>query len=113
MLISIIFYSDGANKLCVPSTLSSIESVIGPLSLSMLQSVDTITQNGEKLLSNLKSFACTGCVKQAYNIVSKAFPSQFQDILGVGNDELTQSCGASFIGKPACVVLCIFEIHPS
>ncbi|KAF9565526.1 hypothetical protein CPC08DRAFT_759446 [Agrocybe pediades] len=89
---------DSANKLCVPSTLSSVESIIGPLSVSMLN-VDSLTQNGEKLLSNLKSFACTGCVKQAYNIISKVFPSQ--SILGVGNSELTDSCGASFIDGSA------------
>jgi len=78
------------NQLCVTQTLSSIETVTGPLTIDKVQQ---ILSNGTSSLSGVN--LCTPCVKQIYNIAKTDFPT----IFGQGDiaTSLQADCGASFV----------------
>jgi hypothetical protein len=86
---------DGANMLCVPETISSLQLVVGTLGVQDLQ-WDNLWADIQKLAnsSDYKNIACTGCVKQAYTLAAQVFP--FPDLLSEASQPITDACGASF-----------------
>ncbi|KDR75770.1 hypothetical protein GALMADRAFT_248456 [Galerina marginata CBS 339.88] len=86
---------DATNQLCVPETISALESVVGPLGVADVQ-WDKLWKDIQTLITaDYKSLVCTGCVKEAYNIAAKVFP--FPDLLTQASQPITDTCGASFI----------------
>jgi hypothetical protein len=81
------------NKLCVPETLSNLETITGSLgNLSSTVSLDDITS---KLTpAAIKPLICTDCIKAAWNIVAGVFPGS--DLLSQYSAPFGQVCGASF-----------------
>ena len=91
--------------MCITQTLSNIESVTGPLTLSkILQIVPSIVTGQTSSLDSVN--LCTPCVKQIYNVAKTDFPTIF------GTDDVTSNvqakCGASFVGK--CTVSHLVEL---
>jgi len=89
--------SDGSGQLCVPQTLSALEGIIGKLGVDDL-AWNTFWENLSNLAAaDYKNVACTACTKAAYNIGSKVFP--FPDLLEQASKPISDTCGASFLGK--------------
>jgi len=86
----VICLKDTSTKtLCVTETLTNIQSVLGTLSISNLENV---VANALALTSFPTNVTCTDCIKQAYNIFVKDFPSEVSGLAG----PLQSQCGASF-----------------
>jgi hypothetical protein len=82
-----------ANKLCVPQTLTSLETITGPLgNLNSTVSLNDLT--GKLTPDDIKPLVCTSCVKSAYNIIAGVFPGS--DLLSQYSAPFGQVCGASF-----------------
>jgi hypothetical protein len=83
------------NQLCITQTLSNVESVTGPLTLSKILQIVPSIATGSLDAVNL----CTPCVKQIYNVAKTDFPT----IFGAGDvqSNVQAKCGASFVdGAP-------------
>src|ERR1700733_6513822 len=89
--------STSTKTLCVTETLTNIQSILGTLSIS---NIENVVANAMALTSFPTNVTCTDCVKQAYNIFEKDFPSEVSDITG----PLQSLCGSSFTGQwlPSC-----------
>ncbi|PPQ65669.1 hypothetical protein CVT26_000301 [Gymnopilus dilepis] len=73
---------------CITQTLTNIQNIVGPLSLSNLMQI-TSNPTITSLPSNI---TCTDCVKAAYNVINSAVPSLTSDAAPAIQSE----CGASF-----------------
>jgi len=90
-----IIFSDSANTLCVPQTITNLQSIIGTLGVANL-SWDTIIADASKIASSdYQNLACTSCTKQAYTIAASVFPDS--SLLATIDGPITATCGASFI----------------
>jgi hypothetical protein len=78
-----------ANKLCVTETLTTIQSMFGAITISGIPGIITNISSTTSLPGNI---TCTDCVKQAYNIVNKAYPDQSSDLA----TSLQSECGSNF-----------------
>ncbi|KJA28997.1 hypothetical protein HYPSUDRAFT_33483 [Hypholoma sublateritium FD-334 SS-4] len=86
---------DGANTLCVPQTITNLQSIIGNLSVADL-SWDTIVADANEIASSdNQNLACTSCTKQAYTLAANVFPDP--NLLATIDGPITATCGASFI----------------
>jgi hypothetical protein len=86
----VICLQDTSTKtLCVTETLTNIQSILGTLSIS---NAENVVANALALTSFPANVTCTDCIKQAYNIFEKDFPSEVSDITG----PLQSLCGSSF-----------------
>lgn len=93
------FLSDGANELCVPESLSALQSVVGTIGKNDLDLPTLLSKVKTLADSDYKNIACTGCIKQAYTIGAQVFPNA--DLLNLAQTPITDTCGASFVGKSA------------
>ena len=95
-MLSSVYSASKKNQLCITQTLSNVESVTGPLTLSkILQIVPSIATGQTSSLDGVN--LCTPCVKQIYNVAKTDFPT----IFGAGDvaSNVQAKCGASFVGK--------------
>ncbi|TFK54071.1 hypothetical protein OE88DRAFT_1654557 [Heliocybe sulcata] len=90
--------NDG-NTMCATELLTNLQDTEGTLSVNkIMQLAMQVSSNGTSTLNNIPSnVTCSNCVKQAYNIASKAFPAQVSQASPV----LSQQCGASFLDGSA------------
>ncbi|KAF9565527.1 hypothetical protein CPC08DRAFT_747823 [Agrocybe pediades] len=72
------------NDNCITKSLTDLQSVLGPLTLSSLMTINT-----ENLPVNM---TCTDCTKAAYNVIKTDVPSLVSDAA----PSLQSQCGASF-----------------
>lgn len=90
-------YSDGTNQLCVPETLSAVQSIVGAISLNGLNLTTVLSDAQNLASSDYKNIACTACIKEAYTIGAKDFP--LPDLLAKAQQPIIDTCGASFVGE--------------
>jgi hypothetical protein len=84
-----------SNQLCVTETLSSVEAVTGPLTISKLVEIVPEIATGQNSTLSSVNF-CTPCVKQMYNIAKADFPTFGQGTIA---SDVQATCGASFVGQ--------------
>ncbi|CAA7259078.1 unnamed protein product [Cyclocybe aegerita] len=63
------------NELCVPQTISNLETVVGKLGVDDLQWNNLLEKVRALFSSNISNIAGTNCIKAAFTITSKVFPS--------------------------------------
>lgn len=95
-MLDAVYSASNKNQLCITQTLSNVESVTGPLTISKIRQIVPAIATGQT--SSLNSVnLCTPCVKQIYNVAKTDFPTIF------GADDVASDvqakCGASFVGK--------------
>ncbi|KAJ3565281.1 hypothetical protein NP233_g7730 [Leucocoprinus birnbaumii] len=83
----IVCLSDNNNN-CLVSTLTNLQAITGPLSLSNIASA-VMLGNVPSIPNNI---TCSDCTKAAYNILRTNVPSIVSDASG----DLQQTCGANF-----------------
>jgi len=82
------------NQLCITQTLSSVETVTGPVTIGRLLDIVPAIATGET--SSLGGVdLCTPCVKQIYNVAKDDFPAIFGE--GDVASNVKANCGASFV----------------
>jgi len=86
---------DSTNKLCVPETISNLESIIGKLGVNDLSFVNLAADVNQLIASGLPNITCTNCIKEAYTIARQDFPDIFSN--GDISSPIVSLCGASFI----------------
>ncbi|KAJ6594025.1 hypothetical protein B0H19DRAFT_1246741 [Mycena capillaripes] len=74
---------------CITQTLTNIQNILGTLSIS---NIGDVIQKAFTTTSVPSNVTCTNCVKQAYNVLNKDFPSTASAL----SSELNSQCGASF-----------------
>ncbi|KAF5370757.1 hypothetical protein D9758_001968 [Tetrapyrgos nigripes] len=84
---------DNSEQLCLTELLTSVESVIGGLSLNDLSFLNLMGDVQQLLSSGLQNLACSNCVKAGFSVAAENFPS----ILSVAQPEVEALCGADFI----------------
>ncbi|KAG7446223.1 uncharacterized protein BT62DRAFT_931679, partial [Guyanagaster necrorhizus] len=86
-------FDTSSNEFCATTTLSDLETVIGPLTLDDLSFLN-ITNDLQKLIqSGVENLACTSCIKEGFTLAREAFPGVVSHI----DNDATQLCGNSFI----------------
>ena len=92
-VLTSVYSASNKNQLCITQTLSNVESVTGPLTISKIRQIVPTIATGSLDGVNL----CTPCVKQIYNVAKTDFPT----IFGAGDvaSNVQAKCGASFVGK--------------
>jgi len=95
-VLNSVYSASKKGQLCITQTLSSIESVTGPLTINKIAQLVPAVATGQTSSLNGVNL-CTPCVKQIYNVAKADFPSTF----GGGNiaSNVQANCGASFVGK--------------
>ncbi|KAF9526586.1 hypothetical protein CPB83DRAFT_857416 [Crepidotus variabilis] len=79
------------NGLCVTQTLTSVEGLTGPLSLSAIENNTTaITKTIATLPNNI---TCSDCIKASYNIIEQDVPAIASDLKSGAQEK----CGAAFV----------------
>lgn len=81
----------------MPQTLTALESIVGKLGKDDLDLTTLLSAAQTLANSDFKNIACTACIKQAYTIAAPVFP--FQDLVNEAQKPITDTCGASFVGK--------------
>jgi len=82
---------DSTGQNCITQTLTNVEKTTGPLSITKIEQLLT---NATALTSVPKDAVCNNCMKTAYNIINKDFPSTFPP---PANTAISNHCGATFI----------------
>ena len=81
--------------LCATQTITNLESIVGQLTLDDLSFFNLLEDAQKLIASGISSFACTGCLKEAFSIARQGFP----DIVSQADSAAADLCGADFIGK--------------
>ncbi|KAJ7188110.1 hypothetical protein C8R46DRAFT_1023577 [Mycena filopes] len=74
---------------CITETLTNIQAILGTLSLS---NIGDVIANAFTTTTVPTNITCSNCVKQAYNVLNKDFPSTASSL----TSELDSQCGATF-----------------
>lgn len=83
--------SNSSDKLCVTETLTTVESLVGPLTVNNVPSIFGTIMSQTQVPTNI---SCTSCAKEAFNIIKQDVPSAADAI----NRDLGAQCGAVFVG---------------
>ncbi len=87
--------------MCVTETLTTVESLVGPLTVNNVPSIFGTIMSQTQIPTNI---SCTSCAKEAFNIIKQDVPSAADGI----NRDLGGLCGAAFVGMlvffPHCLL---------
>ncbi|KAJ7045642.1 hypothetical protein C8F04DRAFT_1206487 [Mycena alexandri] len=90
---------------CITETLTNIQAILGTLSLS---NIGTVIANAFTTTTVPSNITCSNCVKQAYNVLNKDFPSTASSL----TSELDSQCGANFTGTNSISIAALKRILP-